>query len=137
MTSFTLSRIGLLAAVGLGLGACAGYRDAFERAARPPVVEKSADAAESRTVCPVVVSNGTDQHLEAGYALEGETSTLGLIPAGRSLSFRVRCTAERIEAFAIAPNSGFLRGPDRYRTVAALDRTQETRVRFTLTDRVH
>jgi hypothetical protein len=44
--------------------------------------------------------------------------------------------ARRIEAFATAPGTGFLGGPDEYRTVAALDRTGATRLSFTVTDRV-
>ena len=123
---------------GFALGACASAGpDAFQRQAVDAERARAEAAAAHRSVCPVVVSNATDHRLEAGYALEGETSVLGMIPAGRSLSFQVRCTANRIEAFATAPGTGFLGGPEEYRTVAALDRTQETKVRFTLTDRVH
>lgn len=137
MWTIRYSRIGLIAAAALVAGACASNPNAFERHDRATAAVEAAEAASERVVCPVVVSNGTDQQLEAGYALQGESSVLGLIPAGRSLSFRVRCTADRIEAFATAPHTGFLGGPEEYRTVAALDRTQETRVHFTLTDRVH
>ena len=131
-------RITLVAGLAFGLGACAtGSPDAFQRQADAVVQERVEAAAADRMVCPVVVSNATDQQLEAGYTLEGQRSALGLIPAGRSLAFHVRCAADRIEAFATAPGTGFFGGPDEYRTVAALDRTSETRVRFTLTDRVH
>lgn len=136
MTTIHRSRIGLLAGAALALGACASHSDAFERADRVAAAREADEASAHQVVCPVVVSNATDHQLHAGYALQGEESVLGMIPAGRSLAFRVRCTAERIEAFATAPNTGFLGGPEEYRTVAALDRTRETRVRFTLTDRI-
>jgi len=136
MFTSRLGRIGVLAGTALVLGACASSPDAFERH-DDWTATAAAAAAAHEVVCPVVVSNATDHQLEAGYALQGEESVLGLIPAGRSLSFQVRCTAERIEAFATAPGTGFFGGPEQYRTVAALDRTQATRMSFTLTDRVH
>lgn len=128
-------RIVLIGVLGCALGACATLPNAFERSDRA-AAEKHAAAAADRVVCPVVVSNATDQHLDAGYSLEGERSVLGMIPAGRSVAFDVRCAAERIEAFATGPGSGFLGGPEEYRTVAALDRTRATAVSFTLSDRV-
>jgi hypothetical protein len=131
-------RIGLIALASLVTGACASSApDVFQRQARASARMQLEAATADRSVCPVVVSNATDHHLDASYALQGERSVLGLIPAGRSLAIEVRCTAGRIEAFATAPGTGFLGGPEEYRTVAALDRTRETRVRFTLTDRVN
>ena len=131
-------RIALLSGVGLASAACATTSpDVFARQARA-VAEEAKEAGDSdRAVCPVVVSNAADHPLEAGYALRGERSRLGLIPAGRSLSFQVSCEARRIEAFATAPGTGFMGGPEEYRTAAALSRTHATRVSFTLIDRVH
>lgn len=137
MVTLPSTRIALLAAAVVASGACASSSDAFARHDRAVTAERVVEATEGEVVCPVVVSNATDLQLEAGYELDGEESRLGLIPAGRSLSFQVRCTARRIEAFATAPGTGFFGGEEEYRTVAALDRTQATRVRFTLTDRVH
>ncbi len=136
MRAPTHVRFVLLSGAILALGACASSPDAFARHQGVAAEARLAEVASGDVVCPVVVSNGTDHQLEAEYALEGETSRLGLIPAGRSLSFQVRCTADRIEAMATARGTGFFGGPDEYRTVAVLDRTQATRVRFTLTDRV-
>lgn len=129
--------IALVATAALALGGCAtSSPDVFQQQAAAAAQARVEAAAAGRSVCPVVVANATDHQLEASYALQGERSLLGLIPAGRSLSFQVRCAAERIEAFGTAPDTGFLGGPEEYRTVAALDRTQATTVRFTLTDRV-
>lgn len=136
MQTPTHVRFAVLAGAVIAVGACASTPDAFERQRGLMAEEQVARATSDEVVCPVVVSNGTDHQLEAEYALQGQTSRLGLIPAGRSLSFQVRCTADRIEAMAKAQGTGFFGGPDEYRTVAVLDRTQPTRVRFTLTDRV-
>lgn len=132
----TNTRLAVVAGAIWVLGACASSPDAFSRHQRSLAEQKVVEATGDEVVCPVVVSNGTDHPLEAEYALQGETSRLGLIPAGRSLSFRVRCTADRIEAMATARGTGFFGGPDEYRTGAVLDRSGATRVRFTLTDRV-
>lgn len=135
METPTRLRFAILTSAVLVMGACASSPDAFARHQRSLADKQVVAEANDEVVCPVVVSNGTDQQLEAEYALEGRTSRLGLIPAGRSLSFQVRCT-DRIEASATAHGTGFFGGPDKYQTVAILDRTQTTRVRFTLTDRV-
>lgn len=129
-------RFAALAGAALVMGACASSPDAFARHQRTVAEKQVVESVSDEVVCPVVISNATDQQLEAEYALQGETSQLGLIPAGRSLSFQVRCTAQRIEASATAQGTGFFGGPDQYHTVAVLDRNRATRVRFTLTDRV-
>ena len=129
-------RFAALAGAALVMGACASNPDAFARHQRTVAEKQVVESVSDEVVCPVVVWNATDHQLQAEYALEGETSRLGVIPAGRSLTFQVRCTAQRIEASATAQGTGFFGGPDEYHTEAVLDRTQTTRVRFTLTDRV-
>jgi len=130
------TRIILLAAAAAALGACSTHSDAFGRHEEFMARQRADAAAADRKICPVVVSNATDQQLAASYRLEGHESILGMIPAGRSLSFVVFCNARRIEALATATHGGLLGGADEYRAVAALDRTQATRVAITVRDRV-
>ena len=129
-------RFAALAGAALVMGACASSPDAFARHQRTMAEKQVVESVSDEVVCPVVISNATDQQLEAEYALQGETSQLGRHTARRSRSFQARGGAQRMEASATAQGTGFFGGPDEYRTVAVLDRTRATRVRFTLTDRV-
>ena len=118
------------------VSACASSSNAFTRHEQF-MVEQSAQASQAdRAVCPVVLSNGTDQSLDAGYRLGGVQSVLGLIPAGRSLSFGVLCNAGPIEAFAVSDFGGLMGGAEHYRTVAPLSASGATRMSFTVVDRI-
>ena len=122
-----------LVLVAAGACASAGPWEAHDRS----VAERSSAARSDGTgVCPVVLTNQTDQQLDASYLHGGVQSVLGLIPAGRSLSFGVQCDGGSIEAFAVASTGGLLGGPDEYRTVSAIAPAGATRVDFTMIDRV-
>lgn len=90
--------------------------------------------APGSSICPVVLSNETDQQLD-GYAVEGVQSVLGLIPAGRSLSFSVWCGGGSIEAYGVASDTFFGDGYE-YRTLAELDSSRATRMGFAVADRL-
>jgi hypothetical protein len=127
-------RIPLVATVLVAAGACAsaGPWEAHDRS----VAERSSAARSDGTgVCPVVLTNQTDQQLDAGYVLAGVQSELGLIPAGRSLSFGVSCSSGQIEAFGFAQGAFLGEGPE-YRTLASLEREQPTRVGLTIVNRI-
>jgi hypothetical protein len=126
-----IARVTLVLVAACSATACAGAPSAWE----PYGAAASETARAGSAVCPVVLTNQTDEQLDAGYAVGGVESVLGLIPAGRSLSFGVSCTPGRIEAFAVA-GGGFLGGGPEYRTVASLDREGPTRMGFTVVDRV-
>ena len=128
------ARVALVGALAMGLTACAAGPDVFERHAVYPRIAAPAPAASA--YCPVVLSNRTDQQIDAGYTQDGVESTLGLIPAGRSLSFRVSCGAGALVAHGVASNSGFLGDPNEYRAVAEVDHARETRVDFTVANRI-
>ena len=136
MFGWNAARFLTFSALLASLGACATSSNAFERNARHNAAKRAAEAADDRTVCPVTVRNVTGQQIDAGYRLNGVASTLGLIPDGRSLSFGVLCDAGAIEAFATSAAVGFFGGAQEFMTVAALDRTRETRVDFTVVDRI-
>ena len=126
-----LALAGAIAALG---AACASAGGPWDRHDEHPQRARAPEARPA-AVCPVVLSNETDQRLDVGYVLGGVTSVLGLIPAGRSLSFSVSCDPGSIEAFGVA-SGFFLGGGDQYRTVASLDPDRATRMGFTLTDRI-
>jgi hypothetical protein len=128
------ARSALLGALTIGASACATGPDVFERHARYPAIAAPALAASA--YCPVVLSNRTDQQLDAGYTQAGVESTLGMIPAGRSLSFRVSCGAGALVAHGVASNSAFLGDPNEYRAIAEVDDARETRVDFTVANRI-
>jgi len=124
------------AALAVATSACASAPNAFVRHDRFMAEQQTQAAGADRAVCPVVLSNGTDQQLDARYSLGGVQSLLGLIPAGRSLSFGVLCDAGPVEAFAVSDMGGLLGGAQESRTVSSLDPSGATRMSFTVTDRV-
>jgi hypothetical protein len=134
MLDTPIARIMLVLVAACSATACAGAPSAWDPYGAA-AVETARSSTVGSAVCPVVLSNQTDEHLDAGYAVDGVESVLGLIPAGRSLSFGVSCTPGRIEAFAVA-GGGFLGPGPEYRTVARLDRARPTRMGFTVVDRV-
>ena len=136
MRSTRFTRLALVSILGATLAACASGSSAFERHDRWVSQQRAEVVSADRGVCPVVVSNATDRHLDAVYEVGGVQSMLGLIPAGRSLAFGVSCDAGAIEAFGVSDMGGLLGGAEEYRTVSPLDRTGATRVSFTVTDRV-
>ena len=124
-------------AVMVGTSACASASpNVFERhsAFEERVVVEA--ASQDREVCPVVVSNATGHLVEAMYRQRGHETTLGRIPAGRSLTFGVQCDSGPIEALAVSDFGGLLGEGNQYRTMAALDRAGDTMLSFTLTDRI-
>lgn len=129
-------RMGLVAMIAVAASACASTPDAFARHDRFMTESRAAEAAEDRGVCPVVLSNTTDQQLDARYTLQGVESMLGRIPAGRSLSFRVGCRAGSIEASAVSSRGGLLGGGYEYRTTSRIDPAGPTQLKFTVADRV-
>lgn len=134
-----VSKARIRVALGFALAAVAGgcastTQSAWDRADLAPSKRAPASIGGS-TVCPVVLSNQTDQQLNAGYVVGGVESVLGLIPAGRSLSFRVSCSPGSIEAFAYAPG-GFLGGDEEYRTSAHLAPERHTKLGFTVVNRI-
>jgi hypothetical protein len=133
MLDTLIARATLVLVAACSATACVGASSAWDPYGA--AMETARPATPGSSVCPVVLSNQTDEQLDAGYAVGGVESVLGLIPAGRSLSFGVSCTPGEIEAFAVA-GSGFLGGGPEYRTVASLDREQPTRMGFTVVDRV-
>ena len=117
----------------VALSACATVHDPFDA---PAAMAAKRAPEQPSTFCPVVLSNRTDQQLDAGYLVGGVDSVLGLIPAGRSLSFQVSCAGGEVVAYAVASTGGFLGGGNEYRAVAPLDTSRETRLDFTLANRV-
>lgn len=136
MLASRTSRLALVVTLAAGASACASASNAFERHDRYAAEQQAAAVDASRVVCPVVLSNATDVQLDAGYQVGGVQSVLGLIPAGRSLSFGVVCDAGSIEAFAVSEAGGLFGGGSEYRTLSAVDPSGSTRVSFTATDRV-
>ena len=136
MRSTRFNRFALVSILGATLSACASGSNAFDRHDRMISKERAEVASADRGVCPVVVSNATDQQMDAVYQVRGVESMLGLIPAGRSLAFGVSCDAGAIEAFAVSDVGGLLGGAEEYRTMSSLDKTGATRMSFTVADRV-
>lgn len=132
-----LTKVGVLTLLVGASSACAtATPNAFDRHdsfdARRVVQERSVD----RDVCPVVVSNATGFLVDAVYTESGVESTLGRIPSGRSVAFRVECDSGQIETHAISEVGGLLGGGLEYRKIARLDRTGETVVSLNVTDRI-
>ena len=137
MTSYAKLRSALCVAfVAVATSACASSSNVFANHDRFIARQQAQAAAAERSVCPVVLSNGTDQQLDAGYRIGGVASVLGLIPAGQSLSFGVVCDAGPIEAFAVSNMGGLFGDAGEYRTVSQLDLVGATRMSFTVVDRV-
>jgi hypothetical protein len=134
MRSHEKFRVALVGALTIVLSACATGPDVFERHAMYPAI--AAPVPEASAYCPVVLSNRTDQQIDAGYTHAGVQSTLGLIPAGRSLSFRVSCGAGALVAHGVASSTAFLGDPNEYRAIAEVDDARETRVDFTVANRI-
>lgn len=124
-------------AAAVAMSACAtATPNAFEHAGLESTRRAAEAVVEDHDVCPVVVSNATGHNVDAIYQVDGEVSRLGYIPSGRSISFGVRCDSGPIEAHAVSDFGGLLGGAQEYRTRSAVDRGDETRLSFRLTDRI-
>lgn len=91
--------------------------------------------AASPSTCPVLLTNATDDVIEAGYVRLGVESVIAMIPAGHSHDLTVSCRDGRIEAFALS-GGGVFDDHVRYRKLARLHASRVTRVDITAADRV-
>lgn len=127
------SRFGRAATLGfvvLAVSACATASGPW--AMHDRTADLKALSTQPDRVCPVVVQNGTDRVLEA--TLErgpGEPLSLGLLPAGQSVTLGVACADRRVAATAVVVDAGALDGTRVLRASTLLDVARETHLRFT------
>jgi hypothetical protein len=136
MSKSVIGRTAVLAALALSTSACATSSDVFARHESDMQRRASEEANADRWLCPVLVSNSTDDHLEVEYEAAGIRSALGILPAGQQVRFGVFCDAEQVDAHGVSTMGGLYGDGIEYRTSARLDRTKPAVLHFTRTHAV-